>query len=741
MNIRDCALAVGLCLASAQAEVLPPQHYDFQTVPWGGGGYVDGFVYHPKTKNLLYARTDVGGAFRYDYAAKRWVPLNDGFGHADGDMNGVLSIAVDPNDPRKLYMACGLYTASWGHSAAVLRSDDQGMTWQRTDLSFKLGGNEDGRGTGERLQVDPNASDILFLGTNHDGLWKSTDGARSFGKLPGFPSANVTFVLFAPPFGAKGTPTQTIYVGSDAGLYVSQDGGSSFRHVSGAPAQVPQHAVIGVDGYLYVAFALGDGKNNGVLNPSNVVLGGVWKMDLKSGLWLDITPLHPVAGSQTFGYSGIDIDPEHPGTVVASTIDRWWPDTDDIFLSRDSGAHWQSLKSQSRHDRSRFPWLNTDRAVIEGDKDKMGSWTSDVKINPFDPDELIYGTGGGVWMTKELGAAGSGKKITFDFADDNLEETAILQMVAPPSGAKIVAALGDVAGGIWDDVSKTPGIGRAFKTESNQSIDIAWLRPAFMARIAANWPYAYFTVDGGANWAPFPSIPRSLPQDANGGWREAGKLAISAGGSSIVWAIPRDTAYFSADKGKTWTASAGWPQNKDSNSELIADRTVNGVFYVHDRAGGRILISVDGGKSFQPIITGIPALAYWQNSELAVVPGHVRDLWLAAPTGLFHSASATDPLSNIRGVEEAWHVGFGKAAPGESYPAIYLSGKIKGQAGIWRSDNGGDSWVLINDDAHRYGDGGGLAGDPNEYGTVYVIRIAGGIVVGRPGVAANADRK
>lgn len=57
------ALTIGLCLASAQADVLPPQHYDFQTVPWGGGGYVDVFVYHPKAKNLLYTRTDVGGAF------------------------------------------------------------------------------------------------------------------------------------------------------------------------------------------------------------------------------------------------------------------------------------------------------------------------------------------------------------------------------------------------------------------------------------------------------------------------------------------------------------------------------------------------------------------------------------------------------------------------------------------------------------------------------------------------------
>lgn len=736
MRFRHFALAAGFSLLSAQADVLPPQHYSFQTVPWGGGGYVDGFVYHPKVKNLLYARTDVGGAFRYDYAARRWVPLNDGFGRSDGEMNGILSIAVDPNDPKKLYMACGLYTWQWAGKAAVLRSDDQGATWQRTNLSFKLGGNEDGRGTGERLQVDPNSGNVLFLGSSHDGLWKSADGAASFSKVGGFPAGEVTFVLFAPSSGSAGSPSQTLYVGASdgtGGLYVSHDGGLNFSPVPGAPSQTPQHAAIGVDGFLYVTFAASDGKNAGRLNPSNVALGGVWKMEIKTGKWTEITPVRPVLGKSTFGYSGIDVDPSHPGTLVASTIDRWWPDTDDIFLSRDGGKTWTSVKSQSRHDRSRFPWLNTDNQVIDGDKDKMGSWISDVKINPFNPDELIYGTGGGVWMTTELGAANTGKKIAFDFADDNLEETAILQMVAPPRGAKLVAAMGDVGGGIWDDVTKTPGIGKAFKTENNHSIDIAWLRPSVMARTPTNPPYGFYTEDGGAHWLPFPSVPPSLPQGANGGWRESGKLAISAGGTSIVWSIPKDKAYYSTDKGKTWTAVSGWPKNDDGSLVPIADRAVNGVFYVHDRAGGNVLISVDEGKSFQPVITGIPNLAGWQSSELAVVPGHLRDLWLALPTGLFHSASAQDPLTNIRDVDEAWHVGFGKPAPGQTYPTVFLSGKIKGQAGIWRSDDEGANWVLINDDRHRFGDGGGLAGDQSEYGTVYIIRTAGGIVVGRPG--------
>ena len=739
MKERICGAvtAAALALASlsgAVAETMPV--YNWRTVPWGGGGYVDGMVYHPKAKDLLYARTDVGGVYRYDYAARRWIPLLDALSHADGDMNGILSVALDPNDPSKLYLACGLYLGDWAHNGAILRSDDQGKTWAKTDLPFKLGGNADGRGTGERLQVDPNDGSLLFLGSNRDGLWKSADGAKSFAKVGGFPRSNVTLVLFDPGTGAKGAPSQTLYVGSgeaDGGLYVSRDGGVTFEPVRGAPAQTPQHAVLGPDGFLYVAFAAGDGKSKNELNPSNVVKGGVWKMELKTGKWQEITPIRPAPGGPTFGYSGVDVDPAHPGTIVTSTIDRWWPEPDEIFLSRDGGLHWLMLTSVSQHDTSRFPWLQRDGQVTEAGKDKMGSWTSDVKINPSNSDEMIYGTGGGVWMTRNLTAAGSGQRVKFDFADDNLEETAITSMVSPPQGATLLATMGDVGGGAWDDLTRPPPASGLFSPNAtHQSVDVAWLNPAFLARSTDAKPYGYYSEDGGQHWTAFPSAPPFSPKDANGNWRPIGPLAVSAGGTSILWSVPREKAYVSFDKGKSWTASSGWPSASDATLVPVADRSVNGVFYAHDRTGGQILISTDGGRNFAPVIKGIPAVPSWQGAQLAVVPGRMRDLWLAGPFGLLHSADATKPLVALETVEEAWYVGFGKAAPGRAYPTVYLSGKIKGQAGIWRSDDEGRSWARINDEVHRFGDGGIVTGDPTEYGTVYVSRGGGGIIVGRP---------
>ena len=141
----------GAASVGAEEAKVKSETYNWTTVSWGGGGFVDGFVYHPKVKDLLYARTDVGGAYRYDRNNKRWIPLLDGLTHDDGRFIGVLSLALDPNDPNKVYLDCGLGTGSWDQNGAVLRSDDQGVTWKKSDLSIKVGGNTEGRGAGERL--------------------------------------------------------------------------------------------------------------------------------------------------------------------------------------------------------------------------------------------------------------------------------------------------------------------------------------------------------------------------------------------------------------------------------------------------------------------------------------------------------------------------------------------------------------------------------------------------------------
>lgn len=700
--------------------------YDWQSVPFGAGGFVNGFVWHPREAGLLYARTDVGGAYRFDPAGQAWVPLLDHLGRADADLMGVLSLALDPAEPDRVYAACGLYTGEWSRQAALLASTDRGASWQVHELGFKLGGNEPGRGSGERLQVDPNLGDVLFLGTTRNGLWRSADRGRRFERLGGFAPQHASLVLVDPRSGMRGSASRTVYAGShdQPGLYVSQDGGQSFSREPGTPAQAPQRTAFGPDGTLYVSFALGRGQ--AAPNPGNAHTGSVWKRDA-AGRWSEITPVKP--GGHGFGYSGLDVDARVPGRLVVATIERWG-EGDEVFLSTDAGSTWTPLGKRSRHDTSSHPWL---ASYMRGE-DRMGHWISDLKLDPQDGRRMVYGTGYGLWMTEALDAP----QVPWAFTVANLEETAPLEVRSPSGGATLLAAMGDVGGGAWDRLDRTPVVGLFAPTsETNRSVDVAELNPGIIARTADQAPTGgYWSSNGGASWRPFGPSARAARRP-DGGHADAGTIAVSAKGGFFVWAPAGQAALQSSDHGKTWKEVTGWPTARDVKLAPVADRMVEGVFYVHDRANGRVLVSTDGGLQFGPAITGLPLVAHWQSAQLVCAPGRLRDLWLALPEALVHFPGADQPPLTLKPVAEPWMIALGKGAPGAAYHSLYVWGRVqvKGAAvaeGLFRSDDAGASFQRVNDDGHRYGRLLSMAADPLEHGIVYLAPHGRGVLVGKP---------
>ena len=691
--------------------------YDWKTIPFGAGGFIDGFVFHPREKDLLYARTDIGGAYRFDATNKSWVPMLDFLGKSDGDLMGVLAIAVDPSDPDRVYAACGIYTGEWARKAAVLASKDRGATWQVNDLTFKLGGNQAGRGTGERLQVDPNQGETLWLGSTQDGLWKSNDRGITFASAP-LAVKHVSMVAIDPTSGKPGQASRTIYAGShdQPGLYVSRDGGATFAREPGTPAQVPQRAAFGPDGSLYVTFARGDKAF--ATNPGNATEGGVWKRN-RAGAWTEITPVKPGRGDASgFGYSGIDVQ---GGRIIVSTIERW-TEGDDLFLSTDDGVSWKALGARSRHDAKPYPWLVN---YMQG-KDKMGHWLADVKLDPFNPQRAIYGTGYGLWISRNLGAA----QVDWDFTVANFEETATLDIKSPSGGATLLAAMGDVSGAAWDDVSKTPTLGLFTPTfQTNRSVDFAQARPGIIARTADQASTGgYVSTDGSLSWKPFGASARD-PK------KPAGDVAVSAKGGAIVWAPEKQGALVSHDLGKSWQAVDGWPATREHRLVPVADRAVESVFHLFDPATGSLLVSADGGRSFKTSVTGLTQPRQDQHAMLISSASGVRDLWLALPDALLHFPGVDVPMKQSKVVTEAWLIAVGKG-PAEGTQSVYLWGKVWMNGalveGIFRSDDGGTGFVRINDDAHRYGYLLSMAADPLEHGTVYVAAHGRGVLVGKP---------
>ncbi len=149
--------------------------YQWSNVAIGGGGYVTGMVYSEAEENLIYARTDIGGAYRWTEDEQRWVALTDHLGGADWNLIGIESIAADPVEANRVYLMCGTYMGSPG---AVLASEDYGTTWTQVDMPFECGANQSGRGVGERMMVDPNRNSTIYMGTRNAGLCVRTTTAE-----------------------------------------------------------------------------------------------------------------------------------------------------------------------------------------------------------------------------------------------------------------------------------------------------------------------------------------------------------------------------------------------------------------------------------------------------------------------------------------------------------------------------------------------------------------------------------
>ncbi|PWI12868.1 carbohydrate-binding protein [Streptomyces sp. Act143] len=665
-----------------------------------GGGYVTGLVFNPRQKGLLYARTDMGGAYRWDTGAEQWIPLTDWIGEKDWNLLGIDSVATDPVDPKRLYLMAGTYTNDWAGNGAILRSTDQGRTFKRTDLPFKVGGNEDGRGAGERLVIDPADNRNLLLGSRKNGLWRSTDHGVTWSQVSSFPvkdgagsGAGISFVTY----GKAGS--KTIYVGvgdRSTSLYRSTDGGSTWQAVSGQPTgQMPQHGVLSGDGSLYLTYT-----NN--LGPNGVTGGSVWKYTPASGTWKNVSP-----SQGDYGFSGLAVDPRKPATVMVTTLGRWWPE-DEIYRTTDSGRTWKALADKSKRSAAAAPYVGT----------HTGHWMTALAIDPFNSGHVLYGTGNGILRSTDADASDTGGTSHWSIGARGLEETALIDAIAPPGGATVVTAMGDQGGFRHDDLTKVPAgrLSNPMMTNSTD-IDFAQSKPSMMVRVGRGGAQdGAYSTDGGRTWDGFTSEPVPSAQD--------GHIALAADGSSIVWTEAGQAPYRSTDNGATWSRVGGL----GNDAVVVADRSSARTFY--SLSGGTLYAGTDGGATFTARAGNLPS------GKLTAAPGIAGDLWIAGQgKGLLHSTDGGRTFTTLNSVQSASALGFGKAKPGTGYQALYLIGTVKNVNGVFRSTDKGATWVRVNDKAHQWGAIGSvgvITGDPDAYGRVYVGTNGRGLQYGTP---------
>ena len=700
---------------AARAPLQSSGGYHWRNVVIKGGGFVTGIVFHPSQPDLIYARTDVGGAYRWNATDRLWVPITDWVGRSTSNYAGIESLAIDPNDPARLYLAAGTYTQSWAGNGAFLRSTDKGETWQTVPVNFKMGGNEDGRSNGERLVVDPNQSSNLFFGSRKNGLWRSSDYGATWNSVSSFPVATtangvgLTFIQFVKGSGASGVPTPMIFIGvsqSNNGLYRSTDAGGTWQAVAATPRMMPHRAALDSGGSLYITFNDGPG-------PNGVTAGAVWKLETASSAWTNVSP--PTGQG---GFSGIAVDRMRAGVVIVTTIDRWSPH-DMFYRSTDGGGHWTEIFANAAWDNSPAPWSAA----------RTPHWLGDVEIDPRNPDRVLFVTGYGIWASDNFTASDAGGQTNWTFLNDGLEETVPLALISPPSGAPLLSALGDIGGFRHEDLGSSPLPGNYFSSNNgtNTCLDFAESNPDIVARVHWGSSRGSYSSDGGRTWTDFQARPPAAVQNGPGG------IAVSADGSTFIWLPNGSAAFFSIDRGKTWSkCRKGAPSPASGTMWPTADRVNADKFYLYDIQGGTVYVSTNGGAKFKPRAAGLPA----GGGILRAVPGLEGNLWLPAGSGLFRSVDSGGSFSRVASVQEAYQVGFGKAAPGQTHPAAYIWGKVGGVVGLFRSDDGGTSWAQINDATQQFGWINAVIGDPRTYGRVYIATGGRGILYGEPEAAS-----
>jgi hypothetical protein len=728
----------------------------YTSVKWGGGGYVTGLVYHPTSYAVMYARTDIGGAYRWNNSNGSWTPITDGIGFNAGEStyHGVESIALDPTNDNKVYLVTGMYSHDWQGNpinGRIYVSGDRGNTWSHYDLPFPVGGNENARAVGERLQLDPTNPSTMFYASRTAGLWKSTNSGQTWTQT-GLSSK----VLSASEIQALGAPVgveQIIFDNSNVGggattwimyaavapdyaqkagltstLYKSVNGGFSWTPVS-VPSNVAgyyvPHALRTSDGNYYFVFNKTAGQ--GAQGPGylyrfgGVTFGETWTQ---------------LATTTQGGYGGVSVYGNGSTARIALAVTGTWSTGQPVVQLSDSGGApgtWREIADGMQH------WGGGYRG-----------WVDDIEIDPANKDHIMHIHGGGVWETWNASAASP----SWDAPVNNLEETATLALVTPPAGAsyKFVNSAGDIGTWVQTDLAATPTRAPTSAWSNGNAADVLWSDPTYIVSagvINSNAAaFGSWSGDGGNSWSNF----ATLPAGASANTAESASI-VTPFRNNAIWAPANSVPSYTTNNGASWTSTnlpalPGVGINR--GYRLAVDRRNPNKVYAYDSGGaswataGKVYVSTDGGHNFtlsQGSVSANLAPNAWYATSLAVNPNVEGDVWLADGNAVYHSTNSGASWTKLSGfgtiagsgstgqLQGASVVALGKAQTGSSYSAaVYVVGARNGVWGVYHSDDGGATWARFNDDTHQYGGIGVLAADWSTYGRIYFSGTGRGLI-------------
>lgn len=639
-------------------------HSGWQQVPIGGGGYVTGVYAHPQVADLVYMKTDNGGAYRWHPQAKRWQNIIDHFPRLPWNYYGVQSLALDPHNPELVYVALGKYADSG--NGRLWKSSDRGNTWIESDLQVPIGGDTDKRWTGNRLAVSPHDGNLLLFGSGNQGLWRSQDGGihwsqiKSFGASP-HPDLGLIAVAFDP------VDQKRVYLSAYGdGIYLSDDQGWTWSKMTGSPVHGTRIVVSG-DRSVYVTSDLAPGVSKYV-----------------DGVWKDITP----SGFEGQVFNALDVHPDQPNQVIVA---RGEVNEGEIFYSADGGITWQEITAHYQSIATIPWWPNY----------FFNDHTSAVIFDPHTPQRLWLSDWFGVWRTDNFPE----KRPIWTSFPQGQEQIVTFSLVSPPKGASLLSGVADIEGFKHQDLNSYPQDRLGYQNPYSwkhrdrywqDTYDLAYSvnRPFDLVRVGGKRDEEVHMVatsnDGGTTWQELSTFPDDkIPL----------QVAISANNpQQFVIVRSEGQPLQTSDRGNTWRQVSGLPDGMKGpwtwNHPLAADGVNPNQFYYF--AGGTLYRSADGGITFVGVNNSLPSAEHY---FLATVPQRENELWLSLDDqGLWVSKDGGSHFSQIEQVKYSRLLAWGKSRQNNPPNLLYLYGEIGDrQEGLFRSKDRGQTWQKLDD--------------------------------------------
>jgi len=733
---RGVARAIAVLTTAACLTAGAPTPFAWRNVNIQGMGYVTGMVINPLPPYDLFIRTDVGGVYRYDRSAQRWIPLLDSVAMTASSMLSVESIAVDPTDPNTVYFAAGSTRVvdaggNVSHPGEVYVSHSRGAHWKALGLAAEniyVGGNDAYRGTtGERLALDPLQRSTIYFGTRRNGLWRgviAADGTATWMQVSGLPAATpvpdgttvgISFVVL---------DAHQLYVGLfGSGIWQSADRGVSWTNTGSAAGPVsygssPLRAVVDHDGTLYATFGDGEGSNYGEVGRYS------------ASAWQSIVPPDPEANPVAHGYSGIGVDPWTLGTVaVARGVGG------EIYRSTDRGAHWTTVLSGGA------ALANQPAYYSSGPT----NYNAALRIDPANSKRIWATNGYGVIASDDATAATP----QWSWRMNNLEELCVRKVKVPPApgGADLFSVVDDMVGFRHASRDRVPAstIASFLYVAQGDGFTYSAGQPQFAAFVGwdetnVNHPMTGITSDNGKTWTPF--------ADTSPG--SGGKIAMSASDpNNLVWSPAGAPPQYSKDGGKTWhrcltggvAMTGSWQLSNPwwSPDVLAADMVNGGTFYYYDN--GNFYVSGDGGATWTLTNSTWPVNPQWCiDTSVVVSPTKAGDIWMSFKPDdnqtnsfpLLHSTDGGHTFQAVPTVQSCNYVAFGKGDAADT-PFLYMHGRANGDSedAIYKSEDTAATWTRISEPrTQQYGVITSLEGDLRTEDLVYSGLGCRGIVYG-----------